>query len=219
MPLANRITDIYLAKKLAPVKSPVKKTVKVDPKVYDAFVGKYILPLPYSSPGFVSIMKENDRLFGQMEGQTRGELLPESENSFWVKNENIHLIFLPDEIGKFNQFSARIESWKLPLPARKLQKIDSEELKKFVGEFDSRELATTWTIDAQKDQLWAKHESQENVRLIYTGANRFIGDKWWFQQIDFSQDDKGRINAFKLGAEDGLVRNLRFDKSFRRKSK
>jgi CubicO group peptidase (beta-lactamase class C family) len=219
MPLANRITDIYLKKKLAPVQSPVKKTVKLDPKVYDAFIGKYILPLPYSSPGFVSIMKENDRLFGQIEGQTRQELLPESENSFWVKKENIHLIFLPDEIGKFNQFSTRIGSWKLPLPARRLQKIESEELKQFAGDFDSRELATTWTISVHKDQLWAKHAAQDDVRLFYTGANRFTGDKWWFQQIDFSQDDKGRINGFKLSAEDDLVKNLRFDKSFRRKSK
>jgi hypothetical protein len=90
--------------------------------------------------------------------------------------------------------------------------LSSNELEKFSGDFNSRELSTTWTIIIHNDQLWARHRSQQDVQLYYTGADRFTGDKWWFQEITFSRDDKERIIGFKLNAEDGLVRNLRFDK-------
>ena len=86
-------------------------------------------------------------------------------------------------------------------------------LKKFAGNYHSRELNTTWTFYTHEGQLRAKHESEEEIRLVYTGANRFVGDKWWFQQIEFSHDDNGRIIAFRLSAEDGLVRGLRFERT------
>ena len=98
------------------------------------------------------------------------------------------------------------------MPARKEQSISPSELKKFAGDYYSRELNTTWTFYTHEGQLRAKHESEEEIRLVYTGANRFVGDKWWFQQIEFSHDDNGRINTFRLSAEDGLVRGLRFDR-------
>jgi hypothetical protein len=108
------------------------------------------------------------------------------------------------------EFLTRIGKWKRLLPARKEQSLSSSELIRFAGNYRSPERSTTWTVYVNEKQLRAKHESQEDAWLIYTGAHRFVGDKWWFQQIDFSHDDNGRINGFKLSAEDGLVRNLRF---------
>ena len=39
-----------------------------------------------------------------------------------------------------------------------------------------------------------------------------MNTRTWFQEITFGRDDKERIIGFKLNAEGGLVRNLRFDK-------
>ena len=72
--------------------------------------------------------------------------------------------------------------------------------------------STTWTMVIQNSCLRAKHKSQQDVRLLYTGAGRFTGDKWWFQEIAFTRDKQGRITGFRLSAEDGLVRNLFFEK-------
>jgi CubicO group peptidase (beta-lactamase class C family) len=212
LPLANRIADIYLSDQFTPVKPPVETSVKVKPEIFNAYTGRYILPLSYSKPGIVNIMKKNDRLIAHLEGQPRVELLPESENSFRVKGENIYLSFTRNEHAEVDQFLARFGKWKQLLPARKVQSPSSSKLKQFAGNYYSRELTTTWTFYTQKDQLRAKHETQEEVRLIYTGANRFVGDKWWFQQIEFAHDDNGRINELRLSAEDGLVRGLRFDR-------
>ena len=67
---------------------------KVDPKVFDAYVGQYELPM------FVlNIMKEGDRLFGQPEGDTKEELIPESETEFSVTNVGAKVKFVKDEKG------------------------------------------------------------------------------------------------------------------------
>jgi CubicO group peptidase (beta-lactamase class C family) len=212
MPLANRIVDIYLSDQLVSEKTQVRSQKKVNPNIYNHYTGRYVLPLFYSKPVNVDILKDNKRLFAQMQGQARVELLPISETTFRVKQADIHVTFVRNEHSEVEEVLTRFGKWKRLLPARKEQSISPSELKKFVGNYHSRELSTTWTVYVHEQQLRAKHESQEDVWLIYTGAHRFVGDKWWFQQIEFYEDDTGRINGFKLSAEDGLVRNLRFEK-------
>ncbi|MEW6210405.1 MAG: DUF3471 domain-containing protein [Acidobacteriota bacterium] len=88
-----------MAKKAEPKAEPIasqKETgkSKVDPKVFDAYVGQYELPM------FVlNIMKEGDRLFGQPEGDTKEELIPESETEFSVTNVGAKVKFVKDEKG------------------------------------------------------------------------------------------------------------------------
>ena len=212
MPLANRIVDIYLSDQLVSEKTQVRIQKKVNPNIYNHYTGRYVLPLFYSKPVNVDILKDNKRLFAQMQGQARVELLPISETTFRVKQADIHVTFVRNEHSEVEEVLTRFGKWKRLLPARKEQSISPSELKKFAGNYHSRELSTTWTVYVHEQQLRAKHSLQEDVRLIYTGANRFVGDKWWFQQIEFSHDDNGRIIAFRLSAEDGLVRGLRFDR-------
>jgi hypothetical protein len=80
-----------------PAAGPAKseKTVKVDPKLLDAYVGRYELPM------FVlAITKEGDRLFGQPEGDTKEELIPESEAEFSVTNVGAKVKFVKDDKGE-----------------------------------------------------------------------------------------------------------------------
>ncbi len=156
-----------------------------------------------------------NRALGYMPNKNGGfrELLPISETTFRVKQADIHMTFVRNEHLEVEEVLTRFGKWKRLLPARKEQSISPSELKKFAGNYHSRELNTTWTFYTHEGQLRAKHESEEEIRLVYTGANRFVGDKWWFQQIEFSHDDNGRIIAFRLSAEDGLVRGLRFERT------
>ncbi len=213
MPLANRIVDIYLSDQLVSEKTQVRRQKKVNPNIYNQYAGRYVLPLFYSKPVNVDILKDNKRLFAQMQGRARVELLPISETTFRVKQADIHVTFVRNEHLEVEEVLTRFGKWKRLLPARKEQSISPSELKKFAGNYHGRELNTTWTFYTHEGQLRAKHESEEEIRLIYTGANRFVGDKWWFQQIEFSHDDNGRIIAFRLSAEDGLVRGLRFERT------
>lgn len=76
---------------------PTAKTVaKVDPKIYDAYVGEYQL-----APNFILAVRRNgDRLMTQATGQGEIEIFPESETKFFPKVMEASLTFVKDESGK-----------------------------------------------------------------------------------------------------------------------
>jgi len=70
--------------------------VKVDPKIYDAYAGRYEL-----APNFIlTISKEGDRLMAQATGQPQFELFPESETKFFLKVIDAQVTFVKDDTGK-----------------------------------------------------------------------------------------------------------------------
>ena len=78
---------------------PERTAVKLDPRIYDAYVGQYEL-----APGFVlSVAREGDALMTQATGQPKLELLPESEIGFFIKDISAVFVFMRDEKGEVNQ--------------------------------------------------------------------------------------------------------------------
>jgi len=70
---------------------------KVDPKLYDAYVGQYEL-----APGdVITITREDDKLMYQETGlKTRIELMPENETTFFMKGLTGQNIFVRDAKGQ-----------------------------------------------------------------------------------------------------------------------
>jgi hypothetical protein len=75
---------------------PVERVVvKVDPKIYDAYVGEYEM-----EPGFVlTITREGDRLMMQATGQGKAEAFPTSETNFFFKVVRADITFVKDAAG------------------------------------------------------------------------------------------------------------------------
>ncbi|MCI0513617.1 serine hydrolase [candidate division KSB1 bacterium] len=72
-----------------------KVIVSVDPKIYQAYVGKYEI-----QPGMImTISTEGNQLWTQVTGQPKFELFPESETDFFLKVVNAQLHFVRDEKG------------------------------------------------------------------------------------------------------------------------
>lgn len=70
--------------------------IKVDPKVLDAYVGKYQL-----APNFVlTISKDGDQLMAQGTGQPQLALFAESETTFFPKMADLKVTFVKDGAGK-----------------------------------------------------------------------------------------------------------------------
>jgi dienelactone hydrolase len=70
--------------------------VDVNPKIFDKYIGRYEF-----SPQFtLTITKENDRLYGQANGQPKVELLPETEKDFFIKEADAQFTFVTDNKGK-----------------------------------------------------------------------------------------------------------------------
>lgn len=78
---------------------PEHTAIKLDPKIYDDYVGQYEL-----APGVVfNVTKENDKLMGQVTGQPKFELLPESQIGFFLKEATAQFVFHRDEKGRVAQ--------------------------------------------------------------------------------------------------------------------
>jgi len=66
----------------------------------------------------MTVTKEDDKLFAQMEGQPKLEIFPRSEIEFYWKIVNANITFVRDESGKitkadFNQGGIKMEVNKI----------------------------------------------------------------------------------------------------------
>ncbi len=94
---------------------PAERTViNLDSKIYDAYIGQYEL-----APNVViSVTKEGEKLMSQTTGQSKMELLPESEIEFFIKGFTAQFVFVRDETGQvtkliINQEGQRVTAKKL----------------------------------------------------------------------------------------------------------
>ena len=70
--------------------------VKVDPKLFDAYVGRYEL-----APNLIlTISRDGDRLLAQATGQPQLELFAESETKFFLKTIDAKVTFVKEATGK-----------------------------------------------------------------------------------------------------------------------
>lgn len=82
--------------------------VKVDPQSYDSYVGEYEI-----APGLILfVTREGDKLFSRAMpvptppsaiGQSKSEMFPESENTFFVKDADAQFIFVKNNKGQVIQ--------------------------------------------------------------------------------------------------------------------
>jgi hypothetical protein len=80
--LAKRVEE-----KIEPAKE--RKEAKVDPKVFDRYIGRYEL-----TPNFIlTITRDGDYLFAQATGQGSFEIFPESETEFFAKITDLQITF------------------------------------------------------------------------------------------------------------------------------
>jgi CubicO group peptidase (beta-lactamase class C family) len=76
---------------------PVERAVaKVDPKVYDDYVGEYQFAPEFA----LTVTREGGRLFAQATNQGRNELFPASETNFFFKVVRADITFVKDSEGR-----------------------------------------------------------------------------------------------------------------------
>ena len=210
--VARQVADLYLADQLKPeaprAKTPERTVVKVDPAVYDAYVGRYELQGPARM--IVDISKEDGKLMAQPTGQPKIELFPESETRFFLKITEADVIFHKDEKGKVDQFSLLQGGQNISAKRMEPFTPDAAALAEYTGNYYSDELGTVYSIVVKEGKLLAEHRRNEDVRLTPTALDQFSGSAWFFSKVSFTRDKDRRVTGFRLTG--GRVRNLRFDK-------
>jgi uncharacterized protein DUF3471 len=83
---------------------PAAQTGKVDPKIFDDYVGEYELAI-----GTLVVTHEGDKLFAQpRDVGNKEELQPEEDGSFSVTNVNAKVKFSRDDKGKITEILVKL---------------------------------------------------------------------------------------------------------------
>ena len=71
----------------------VRVVAKVDPKIYEEYVGTYQLAPTFA----LTVTREGDRLMTQATGQGKFEIFPESETEFFLKVVDAQITFVKED--------------------------------------------------------------------------------------------------------------------------
>jgi CubicO group peptidase (beta-lactamase class C family) len=94
---------------------PARRAIKIDPRVYDAYLGQYEVVRNL----IVTVTREETRLLAQATGYSKIEFFPESEIEFFAKGLDAQIMFVGDDSGKITY--ARITLNGLEMQARKIK--------------------------------------------------------------------------------------------------
>ena len=92
-----------------------RKAIKLDPKVFDAYVGEYQL-----APNFViTISRDGDKFFAEATGQGKFELFAETEADFFLTVLDAQFTFVKDDKGQVTHLV--LHQNKVDQPAKKIK--------------------------------------------------------------------------------------------------
>lgn len=186
--------------KLEPAKE--RTAIKVDPKIYDAYVGNYEL-----TPSFViAVTKEGERIFAQATGQPKFEVFPESETKFFLTVVDAQITFVKDDKGQvtnlilhqngIDQKARKLGPDYQPPPARKDVAVNPEILKNYVGQY---ELAPGFIFDVivENNQLMVQVTGQPHFPVFPESETKFFY-KVVDAQLTFQKDGNGKVTSLIL---------------------
>ena len=203
MTMPGGVDDIgrHLLDPAAPLRK-MRKAVKVDPKIYDAYVGNYEL-----RPGFIlSVTREGDRLFTQATGQAKFEAFPESQRDFFLKVVDAQLTFQPDAGGRAasvvlhqggRDITAKRFEGQLSVPKeRKEIAVDPAILDRYVGRY---QLAPGFilTFTREGNTLFTQATGQPKFPL-FAETERDFFLKVVDAQVTFVVDESGKATKVIL---------------------
>jgi D-alanyl-D-alanine carboxypeptidase len=91
------------------------REIKVNPAIYDAYVGEYEL-----APGFIlTVTREGDRLMTQATGQGKVEVFPYSETEFFLKVTDAQITFVKGPTGAVDSIVLHQGGRDLPAKRKK----------------------------------------------------------------------------------------------------
>jgi CubicO group peptidase (beta-lactamase class C family) len=181
------------------------KEIKVDPKIFDGYVGQYQL-----APNFIlTVTREGDKLFTQATGQPKLQVYPESQRDFFLKVVDAQITFETDANGRATSLTLhqngrnvpakRIEGEGAPAAAPTEHKEITVDPKLFDGYVGQYQLAPNFilTISRERNQLYAQATNQAKLPIFPEGERDFFY-KAVDAQITFETDASDRATSLTL---------------------
>jgi serine-type D-Ala-D-Ala carboxypeptidase/endopeptidase len=209
--LSNTFTTIgvddiamHLLDAKAPLAPPAKQhtQVKVDPKIYDGYVGTYQLAQNF----IITITRDGDHLFEQATGQPKFEIFPESERDFFLKVVDAQITFVTDGTGRATELilhqngrdvhGKRFEGEPPKAPEHKEVTVDPKIFDGYVGTYQLAP-GVVFTITRDANHLYAQLTGQQTFEIFPESKNDFFYNVV-DAQITFVTDNTGRATELIL---------------------
>ena len=210
--LAYEIADLYLKpyiKEDQPKPSAEEKTgpaVVVSEELLKLYSGQYQL----STGMVVNFKVENGKFIVQPTNQPPFMLEAKSDREFLISAIGATVAFDRDNNNAVNQFTLTQGGQKII--ALRMKEFDKEkvDLSKYVGEFYSPELETSYHIIVKDNGLIAKHIRHEPTTLTPISPDTFSTSAWFMGNIVFIMDAQGKVTGMKVSS--GRVKNVQFER-------
>lgn len=181
-----------------------RKEIKIDPKIFDAYVGYYQF-----TPTFVlHVTRNGDHFMTQATGQGQVEIFPESDHEFFAKMVDAQITFVTDTTGRatelilhqggVDQHAPRVEG---PPPAAAPKErteihVDPKILDSYVGTYQLTPNFSI-TISREGDRLFEQATNQPKFEIFPEGDKDFFL-KVVDAQISFVTDSAGHVTSLVL---------------------
>jgi hypothetical protein len=184
------------------------KAVKVDPKIFDGYEGRYQL-----GPNMIlNITREGDRLYFQPTGQRRIEILPESDTEYFSTAPPTQVSFKTGDDGKateivFHQGGRDTLAQRVPgepLKPRKSIALDSRILEKYVGRYQVPP-ARIFAVTLEDGHMFTQMTGQGKFEVLAeTDHDFFVKD--FDAQLTFHTDAQGTELVLHQGGDHSFQR-------------
>lgn len=179
-----------------------RKVVKIDPKIFDGYVGSYQL-----APNFIlKVTREGDRFITQATGQGQVEIFPESDHDFFAKVVDAQITFITNSQGHAtelilhqggqDQHAPRVEGAAGEPKEHKQVQVDPKIFEGYVGKY---QLAPNFsiTITREGEHLFEQATNQPKFE-IFPESDKDYFLKVVDAQITFVADAQGRATELVL---------------------
>ena len=211
--IAEMVAELFLQGKLAPLPTrtkPVtadsqgKPAYPVSPSMLERYVGRY----SGGSGRVISIVRNADRLEGDISAGFVQTLTPTGEHEFFVAETKARVMFAKLDSGKAAQYTLEIDGERRVY--HRLEAADEvpPNLRDYAGQYRSQELETSWSIQVKEGKLVLQHRRQGELPLRPGARDRFSGPN--LGSLQFERDSGGKVTGVKVTT--GRVRNLRFER-------
>ena len=138
----------------------------------------------------------------------------EERESYFNKEEKLVLIFSEENNGVFTKLNVTGPN-NTNFSAQRIYFADysTEDLKEFTGIYSCEELNTEYAIVLKGGALVAQHFRHSDIPLSVKSKDRFSGDEWFFDLLEFTRNKQNKINGVLISGGRGRAKNVRFNKN------
>jgi CubicO group peptidase (beta-lactamase class C family) len=211
--MAEMAAEVFLRGKLAPRPTrtpPVtadpqgKPPYPVSSSALERYVGRY----SGGSGRVISIVRNGDRLEGDISSGSMQTLIPTGEHEFFVAETKARVTFAKLDSSKAAQYTLEIDGERRVYQRLQATNEVPPNLSDYAGQYRSQELETIWSIQVKEGKLVLQHRRQGEIPLRPVARDRFSGSN--LGSLQFERDSGGKVTGVKVTT--GRVRNLRIER-------